>query len=67
MIASPEAQLTTEGKLLCGAIVIAGLFEAGRVQATDPADVEADNALRHAKAAMLDFRLEAANWPEATQ
>ncbi len=66
MSAAPEDQLTTEGKLLCGAIIIAGLYETGRVQATDPADAEAGNALRQALAAMLDFRLESAQWPDAS-
>ena len=59
-------QPTTEGKLLCGAIIIAGMVETGRVQATNSSDVEACTALRQVLAAMLDFRVEAAQWPEAT-
>lgn len=61
-----EEQLTTEGKLLCAGIVIAGLFEAGRVRASDPADQEAESALSNAVEAMQAFRAEVNAWPDAT-
>lgn len=63
---SAEGQPTTEGKLLCGAIIIAGLFEEGRLQVADPTDASATNALREVLAAMHALRAEAANWPDAT-
>lgn len=65
MIAYPQQQLTTEAKLLCSAIIIAGLFEEGRILPANPADVEADKALRTALEALLAFQVEANNWPEA--
>jgi hypothetical protein len=61
-----EEQLTTEGQLLCGAIIVAALVEEGRVGVVNTSDAEAARNLRLLLKAMLSFREEAKHWPEAT-
>ncbi|WP_148293037.1 hypothetical protein [Comamonas sp. B-9] len=67
MSAEIDGQLTTEGKLLCGAILIAGLFEQGRVLVSDSADAEATRVLQQVLSAMQALKAEAATWPAAIQ
>lgn len=60
-----EDQLTTEGELICGALIVAAMVEAGRIASSDSTDAEANKVLRQLVAAMGKFRAEVELWPDA--